>query len=142
MAAAFTMAQRAEATLGGTADSVTTDRAALSAARRATTVLPNYTVQEIVSDAVRIREYVSSAGVVFAISWDGLIHPDLTTLLGSYASEYRQAEHDTPRHMGVRRREVRGSQVVVEKWGHMRNLRGRAYAPALVPAGVSLDELK
>ena len=33
-------------------------------------------------------------------------------------------------------------RVVVEKWGHMRNLQGRAYAPALLPPGVSSDEIR
>jgi len=31
---------------------------------------------------------------------------------------------------------------VVETWGHMRAMRGRAYVPALVPAGVALDEIR
>lgn len=138
----FTIVPRAGATLGGAADSVTTDRKALSAVRRTTTVGPGYTVQEITSDATTVREYVSRDGIVFAIAWNGLIHPDLTILLGSYAGEYRQATQKTPRQMGQRRREVRGNRVIVEKWGHMRNLQGRAYVPALVPSGVTIDEIK
>ncbi|WP_246163117.1 DUF2844 domain-containing protein [Oryzomonas sagensis] len=142
LATVFTMVPRAGAALGGSADSVTTDRKALSAARRATTVGPGYTVQEIASDATNVREYVSRDGIVFAIAWNGLMHPDLTILLGSYVGEYQQAAQKTPRQMGQRRREVRGSRVVVEKWGHMRNLQGRAYVPALVPSGVPIDEIK
>jgi hypothetical protein len=142
MAATLAVVRQAWATLGGAADSVATDRKALSAVRSATTVQPGYTVQEITSDATKVREYVSPGGVVFAIAWNGLTHPDLTTLLGSYVAEYKQALENTPRQMGVRRSEVRGSRVVVEKWGHMRNLQGRAYVPALVPSGVSLDEIK
>jgi hypothetical protein len=142
MAAALGVVQQAEATLGGFVDSVMTDRKALSAVQRATTVQPGYTVQEIESDATHVREYVSPGGIVFAIAWNGLMHPDLTTLLGSYVAEYKQALQNTPRNRGVRRQEVRGSRVVVEKWGHMRNLQGRAYIPALVPSGVNLDEIK
>lgn len=142
MAAAFGGVQQAGATLGGSADSVATDRKAFSAVQRTTTVQPGYTVQEIVSDATKVREYVSPRGIVFAIAWNGMMHPDLTTLLGSYAAEYQQAEQKTPRQMGLRRREVKGSNVVVEKWGHMRNLQGRAYIPALVPSGMNLDEIK
>lgn len=142
MATAFTIVPRAGAALGGSADSVATDRKALSAVRRTTTVGPVYTVQEIASDATNVREYVSRDGIVFAIAWNGLLHPDLTTLLGSYAGEYQQAAQKTPRQMGQRRREVRGNRVIVEKWGHMRNLQGRAYVPALVPSGVAIDEIK
>jgi hypothetical protein len=133
---------RAHATLGGAADSVESDRKALSAVRRATTAVDGYTVQEVVSDANTVREYVSSSGTVFAIAWNGLSHPDLTPLLGSYAGEYQQALQKTKRTPGRRALQVKGNRVVVEKWGHMRNLQGRAYAPALIPAGVSLDEIK
>jgi hypothetical protein len=142
MAVVLGVVQQAGATLGGSADSVTTDRKALSAVQRATTVKPGYTVQEIVSDANHVREYVSSEGVVFAIAWNGFMPPDLTKLLGSYAAEYEQALRNTPRRTGVRHQHVQGKKVIVETWGHMRNLQGRAYVPALVPSGVSLDEIK
>lgn len=135
-------AQPAVAALGGSADSVTSDRKALSAVRRATTTRSGYTIQEIVSDASSVREYVSTAGVVFAVAWNGRTHPDLTTLLGSYAGEYQTALQQTSRRWGLRRQQVFSQQVVVEKWGHMRNLKGRAYAPALIPAGVTIDEIK
>ncbi|MDR3579195.1 MAG: DUF2844 domain-containing protein [Oryzomonas sp.] len=142
MAAALGVVQQAWATLGGSADSVATDRKALSAVQRATTVKPGYTVQEIISDATHVREYVSLEGIVFAIAWNGFMPPDLTKLLGSYAAEYQQALQNTPRQTGVRHQHVQGKRVIVEKWGHMRNLQGRAYVPVLVPSGVSLDDIK
>ena len=132
----------AYATLGEGADSITKDRTALSAVKRATTTQANYTVQEVVSDSVTVREYLSSNGTVFAVAWNGLVHPDLTTLLGSYAQEYQQAKQQTPRKRGHRQSRVKSGNVVVETWGHMRNLQGRAYIPALVPAGVNLNEIR
>ena len=135
-------ARQALATLGEPAASVESDRKALSAGERATTPRAGYTVQEVVSDANAVREYISSAGIVFAIAWNGLTHPDLAPLLGAYAGEYRQALRQTPRKPGRRSLQVKGNRVVVEKWGHMRNLQGRAYAPALIPSGVSADEIK
>jgi hypothetical protein len=130
------------ATLGETEDSVASDEATLSTDRASTTAHIGYTVREIASDAVTVREYVSPAGVIFAIAWNGLIHPDLTPLLGAYASEYevslRGAEHEP----GRRRLHIEASRVVVEKWGHMRNLQGRAYIPALIPTGVTVHEIK
>lgn len=142
MAAVLAAGLRAEATLGGSADTVSTDRRALSAVRGATTAQPGYTVQVITSDATSVREYVSPDGTVFAITWNGMMHPDLTALLGSYAAEYRQALRNTPHRAGVRHQQVQGKRVIVEKWGHMRNLQGRAYVPALVPSGVTIDEIK
>ena len=136
----FAAAQRAQAMLGESAGSVTRDLETLEAVRGATTVRDSYTVQEIASDSVRVREYVSPSGTVFGIAWNGLIHPDLTSLLGSYANEYQEAMQ-TPRMPGRRPSRIKTDRVVVEKWGHMRNLQGRAYAPALIPPGISVDEI-
>jgi hypothetical protein len=140
--AIFALPLRAHATLGEPADSIEADRNALSAIRHVAVVRKDYTVQEVGADSTVVREYVSPSGVVFGIAWNGLVHPDLTQLLGSYAGEYQEALQQTPRKPGRRRLQVKTDRVVVEKWGHMRNLQGRAYAPALVPPGVSVDEIK
>ena len=141
-AAVLANAQRVQAKLGESADSVESDGKALSAVRHAVTVHNGYTVQEIHSDSTNVREYVSSSGVVFGVAWNGLTHPDLTQLLGSYLGEYQDALRQTPRNQGGRRLQVKTSRIVVEKGGHMRNLQGRAYVPALIPAGVSVDEIR
>ncbi|HSB20716.1 MAG TPA: DUF2844 domain-containing protein [Anaeromyxobacteraceae bacterium] len=142
LAAALVAAAPARASLGGKADSVEADRKALSAARRATVARAGYTVEEVDTGAVRVREYVSPSGVVFAVAWNGLAHPDLDTLLGSYAAAWRQADRQVPRTPGRRSRAVRTPRLVVERWGHMRDWQGRAYDPALLPAGVSVDEIR
>ena len=142
-AAVLAIVQQAQAGLGESADSVASDRKALSAVQHATTTYNGYTVHEFASDATTVREYVSPSGIVFGIAWNGLTYPDLTPLLGSYDSEYQQALRQETRKPGIRRyHAVRTDGVVVEKWGHMRNLQGRAYAPALIPPGVSIDEIK
>ncbi len=138
----FFMVRQGFAALGGPADSVETDRKALSAGRGATTAQNGYTVQEITYDATAVREYVSASGIVFAVAWNGMRHPDLTALLGSYADRYREARQNTPRRPGARHLAVRTDGVVVEKWGHVRDLQGRAYAPDLVPPGVDIDEIR
>jgi hypothetical protein len=142
-AASLAFARQALATLGEPAASVARDRQAIAATRRATTTTrTRYTVQEIVSDVNTVREYIAPSGIVFAIAWNGVTQPDLTTLLGSYAEEYRQAARQAPRHQGRRSSQVKTDRVVVEKWGHMRNMQGRAYDPALIPPGVNIDEIK
>ena len=142
-AAALVINPQAQAALGESADSVASDRRALSAAQRGTQVRNRYTIQEIASDSTVVREYVSPSGIVFGIAWNGLTYPNLTPLLGSYASEYQTVLKQVQRKPGFRRRQfVRTDRLVVEKWGHMRNLQGRAYAPALIPPGVSVDEIK
>jgi len=143
LAAAFLAAAgRVQATLGESEDSVDSDKTAIEATGLSTVVHNGYTVRELRSVAVTLREYVTPSGIIFAIAWNGQIHPDLTPLLGSYDDEYRTALQHTPREPGRRRLHIQTNRVVVEKWGHMRNLQGRAYVPALLPPGVSVDEIK
>jgi len=141
-AAILSAAHVAEAALGESADSITFDRKSLSAVLGATTTRDSYTIQSIESDATTVREYISPSGVVFGIAWNGLTHPDLAPLLGSYASEYQEALRQTPRKQGRRSIHIETRHIVVEKWGHMRNLQGRAYVPDLIPPGVSIGEIK
>jgi hypothetical protein len=135
-------ARPALATLGGSADTVESDRRALFSVRGVTTVHNAYSVQEIDDRGTAVREYVSPEGIVFAIAWNGIRHPDLTTLLGSYAKSYDEALQKTPFQPGARRLSLKADGVVVEKWGRVRSLHGRAYAPDLIPPGVALDEIR
>lgn len=132
----------AHAALGGGADTITADRKALQAVHRATTPHNGYTVVEVVSDATTVREYVSTSGVVFGIAWNGYVHPDLKQLLGSYWGEYSAARQKSAHFFGRKRQQLTTENIVVERWGHMRNLQGRAYVPGLVPVGVSVHEIK
>lgn len=132
----------AHAALGESADSIRSDRKSLLAVRGAAIARSGYTIQTIESDSTTVREYLSPSGVVFGIAWNGLVHPDLKLLLGSYAGEYQDALRKTPGKPGRRHLQVKTNRVIVEKWGHMRNLQGRAYVPSLIPPGVSVDEIK
>jgi len=141
--AALMVAREVCGALGEPADSVAADRRALSAVQRSTTTYRHYLVKELVSGSTTVREYISPDGIVFAIAWNGQTYPDMTPLLGQYAAEYEEALKQMPRKKGGRRAQVvKTERVVVEKWGHMRNLQGRAYAPALIPSGVTVDEIK
>jgi len=141
-AAIFLAAQQVQATLGESAASVQSDRKVLSALQRGTAVHDAFTVQEIQTGSTTVREYISPSGIVFGVAWNGLIHPDLTQLLGSYANEYHEALRRIPHNKGRSRLQIKTSRVVVQGWGHMRNLQGRAYVPSLIPPGVSVDEIR
>jgi hypothetical protein len=136
------VATPALAALGGTADTVETDRRALAASRLPATAEAGFRVEELELGGTRVREYLTPQGVVFGVAWEGLIHPDLGTLLGSYASIWREADRRTPRAPGRRGRTVVAPHLVVETWGHMRHLQGRAYDPDLLPAGVTPDAIR
>lgn len=101
-----------------------------------------FTVKTIQSDTTTVREFVAPSGVVFAVVWNGLTHPDLSILLGSYNKAYQAAAKTVARVHGRRSRSVSTDHVVVEHWGHMRDLSGRAYDPSLIPGGVSLEEIQ
>lgn len=132
------------AALGEKEASIEADRQTLSATMGAVTVQPKYTVREINSGSVAVREYLTKDGTVFGVAWKGRSHPDLSSLLGSYYSEYQEmaSRRDSKARGRGGRKTVQGAHVVVEKFGHMRALRGRAYVPSLLPAGVNPNEIK
>lgn len=135
---------RAEATLGEPADTIAKDRKALSGVSQKSTSNAHYRVQELASGTTRtaIREYVSPTGIVFAVAWNGLVHPNLKVLLGSYHDDYKKALSRRVRKPGRREMKLASDRLVVETWGHMRNLQGRAYLPALLPEGVNINEIR
>lgn len=132
--------QRAQAALGDATASVARDHAAL---RGTLVVLPmqNYDIHQMVSAAgVTVREYVTRAGSVFAITWMGTQVPDLKILLGSYFDRYvslamahRSGHHvlsfDTP-------------ELSMTTVRFQRMASGAVYVPGLLPSGVSRRELR
>ena len=83
----------------------------------------------------RIREYVSPAGTVFGIAWQGASAPNLRAMLGPKFAAYQRAAAGPRRRRGPLHIEVDG--VVVDNAGHMRAFHGRAYLTDALPAGVS-----
>lgn len=99
-----------------------------------------YVVHELQSTkGIRVREYVSPQGKVFAVAWHGPWLPNLKQLLGEYYGQYQQAiAAQTQRHGPVM---VRTSGLVVQLGGHMRDFAGRAYLAEEIPAGVRLEDI-
>jgi hypothetical protein len=137
----FAAAAPARAALGERVQSIEADRAALHGTAVAKRSLNGYTVHEVQVGSTLVREFVAPSGVVFAVAWNGLTHPDLFTLLGTYQAEYEDARRKTKAQGTRRHQTIETDNVVVETWGHMRSLQGRAYVPALVPSGVDVHEI-
>lgn len=142
----------ARAALGQGADSVAADAAALDAGAVSHTTRPAlnapalkaYGVEQMTTACgIAVNEFVDREGRVFAVTWRGRRPPDLSVLLGSYFAQYQDAANagGLTAH-GLHHASVRGSDVVVETAGHMRDMWGRAFVPAMVPPGVEPSEIK
>jgi len=123
------------AALGQPVASVASDQQHLGGERRSIAA-DAFSVEEITTaSGTVVREFVSPGGQVFAISWRGPVRPDLRQLLGEHFAVFARAAAEG----GHRRRPlaVHTGELVVESGGHVRDFRGRAYLPALMPEGVS-----
>ena len=133
------LATFAHAELGGRADSIEADRVAMKATLRQVPAA-QYTIHEITTPAgVQVREYLAPNGVVFAVAWNGPRIPDLRQLLGSYFGTFKTAA-SAPHGRGPLH--VERPDLVVHSGGHMRAFVGQAYAPLLLPPGVSVADLR
>lgn len=135
----------AAAGLGDTVASVESDRLSMKGQVRARSEA-GYSVQEITAAAgTLVREYVSPAGIVFAVSWNGPAKPNLQQTLGSYFTQYQAAANaqraQAGQHRGHNHLELRTPSLIVHAGGHMREYYGIAYAPALMPSNVSISDL-
>jgi hypothetical protein len=131
----------AAAHLGGDADSVTADRDALHAQLRRTP-MGQYDLHEITTDAgTRVHEYTTPQGAVFALTWQGPLPPDLRQLFGNYYKQFQDAAAVQSRTGMHRLLNITQPDLVVQSMGRLRDFRGMAYVPSLVPAGVAVADL-
>jgi hypothetical protein len=132
----------AYAGLGSNTASVQDDASALNGAI-SVEIRQQYSVREISAETgMHVREFLNQDGVVFAVSWSGPALPDLQQILGTHFAEYSAALAALT-HPGFHRSvRVASSGLIVESGGHLRAYAGRAYLPALVPAGVTPADLR
>ena len=143
--AAVCFVTAAHATLGGDGASIEVDRLSMKvkhAARLTPSSSGSYTVHEtILSSGTLVRQYVSNAGVVFGVAWNGPFVPDLRQLLGSHF-DTMVARQSGQRHAGHKFVSQHNSDLVIESGGHPRSFVGRAYLPGAVPASVAVQEIQ
>lgn len=95
-------------------------------------------------DGSTIRQFVSPAGVVYAVAWNTRFKPRLDQLLGvhfpAYAEAGRRAMQQRPGivHHAV----LRQDDLVVEAAAHLTAHVGRAYLRSLLPVGEPLDAIR
>jgi Protein of unknown function (DUF2844) len=132
------------AALGETAASVERDRVMMKGQRQSRGGAAGYSIDTITVAGIKVKEYVSSDGVVFAVVWTGTGVPDLQLLLGEYFEEYRQGVNAARSHRPKIRKpfQLKSERLVVERGGHSRSLWGRAFLPAALPPGVTAEDIQ
>ena len=143
IAVILTLSTSAFASLGDNESSIDKDGQSMKAAHQKSQVPGQaYTVHTLTTSTVTVKEYLSTSGVVFAVSWRGAAKPDLSALLGSYYTEFSAASAKMEKGHGRHAINVKSAKVTVSSGGHMRDLHGKAFAPDLVPAGVNVETLQ
>lgn len=101
-----------------------------------------YTVHELhqTSGAV-VKEFISPAGKVFAVSWSGPLMPDLHQLLGTYFDQFSQAVATRARRPGRAPLNIHQNGLVVQSGGHMRAFFGKAYLTDALPETVRAQDI-
>jgi Protein of unknown function (DUF2844) len=128
------------AELGGNVATVQADQEHMKGTRRVTSNAA-YSIHEIqASTGTTVREFVSPAGTVFGVAWQGPWPPDLRQLLGQYFDQYAQAVQN--KRAGRGPVSIHQEGLVVEAGGHMRSFYGRAYLPQMMPQGITSEVIK
>jgi len=138
---ALLVCSHASGVLGGDVSTVAQDGARMKSDVR---VMPGmgYSVHEMRDPyGTTIREFVSPAGRVFAVYWQGPYAPDLRQLLGEYFDQYISAAANSGRtHRRVMHLEA--GDLVFECGGQMRSFVGRAYLRSKLPEGAGADVIQ
>jgi hypothetical protein len=139
---ALSLSAPASASLGDNLDSAYRDVAYVKGSLQVVGT-ERYTICEIkVSTGTRVREFISPAGVVFAIAWEGPIVPELRQFLGSYFQKYSDAlQAQKPRYLSRRPLYLHLPDLVFETGGRMGSYYGRAYIPQSMPEEVRAEEV-
>jgi hypothetical protein len=133
----------AHAVLGGSYNTVETDRLHM-AAQVKTSAAASFSVHALtLANGAVVREFTRGDGTVFAVDWRGPGRPDLRQLLGTYF-DTMQTDNVTP--VGRRRMRrplaVNRADLVIQTTGHSGAFQGVAILPKLAPAGFSATDLK
>lgn len=134
-------AATAFAALGG-APQAAGPRILSSTSSKAATASSTYTdVAKTLDSGTEVHEYVNAKGTVFAVSWQGPFKPDLREVLGTHFQDVvdeAKKQRGGPRaHMRLER-----DDLVVYSGGRPGAFEGRAWVPALLPAGFDTSAIK
>ena len=137
------------AALGDNAASVLNDQARMKGTLRSVD-RHAYVMHEITtSTGAKVREFVSPAGAVFAVAWEGQFPPNFRQLLGPYYDQAQQVAAQQKAEADTQQPRIRRGPVVIQspgivfmQTGHTRSFHGQAYIPQLIPQGVQPGDIR
>jgi Protein of unknown function (DUF2844) len=92
------------------------------------------------ADGIAVREYVLPNNVVFAVTWQGPVRPDMNALLGSYFPNFVSAGEERLRGTGTLIQ--RNGELQIESAGRPGHFFGTASLPRLMPADLRANNLQ
>jgi hypothetical protein len=122
---------KARAAVGDDVTAVAADQSRMQASLR---IMPmqGYAIHELTAPAgATVREYVSSTGKIFAVSWSGGWRPNLRDIMGSRYDQYVAATRGQRRARGPVRIELPG--LVVSMGSYLRTFWGQVVLTDLAP---------
>lgn len=137
------------ATLGGTSATIEADRKVAAGMRLQGIEHKLYTTHEVRGQGFSFKEYVSPQGIVFGMTWTGKVPLQLNDIFGSYLADYQQAAENAGKQKKIAKYRVRvahvfirGSKVILERFGQGAHAHSRAIVPELMPEGVKANEIQ
>ncbi len=137
----LSLASPAFAALGGKAASIDTDRVRLHA-RISRSVAVGATQNDLIlNDGTVTRQFTNAAGMVFAVSWNGPMRPNLRQLFGDYYPRLQAAASRTNRLHARLAFTASDADFVVRSGGHPGAFWGYAVLLNQVPAGFDASRM-
>lgn len=129
------------ASLGGKLASIQSDQSRMKAVSRVARSENNYTVHEMqLNSGCTVREYVSQAGTIFGVVWNGPVIPDLHAILGRYFSAL--SDPAAVKRGSHSQMYLALADLVPDSSGHLRAFAGRAVLTSLLPPGVVVADVR
>jgi hypothetical protein len=141
---ALLSARPAQAVLGEAASSVQADQLRLAAQRRTSRTLDAEVQVLTLPDGSSIRQYLTPAGLVYAVAWNTRSKPRLDQLLGAHFAAYAQGGRlAMSQRAGVHHHAVvEQGDLVVESSAHLNAHVGRAWLRSLLPTATARDAIR
>ena len=99
-------------------------------------------LKQTLATGTEVHEYLDGAGTVFAVSWSGPFLPDLKDVLGVHFQAMVDHVHQHPGGGARAQLRLQSKDVVIFSGGRPGAFEGRAWVPALLPAGFDTSAVR